>query len=150
MVKNPATVQETQVWSLGQEDPWEREMATHSSIPAWEIPWTEEPGGLQSMGLQRIGHNWVTHTEHWAANPGWSYIEILSLSHLQRPPHCWPRLAASQGLSSPWPGIEPEPLAVKTRSPSPETAQEFPTKTFFFNRVSVTGLGGHHPIHYRW
>ena len=51
---------ETQVRSLGQEDPLEEEMATHSSvlasILAWEIPWTEEPGGLQSIGLQRIGH----------------------------------------------------------------------------------------------
>ena len=41
-----------QIWSLGQEDPLEKEIATHSSILAWEIPWTEEPGGLQSMGLQ--------------------------------------------------------------------------------------------------
>ena len=43
--------------SLGQEDPVEKEMATHSSILAWEIPWTEEPGGLQSMGSQRVGHD---------------------------------------------------------------------------------------------
>ena len=48
--------QEMQVQSLGQEDPLEKEMATHSSILAWEIPWTEEPGGLQSKGLQRVGH----------------------------------------------------------------------------------------------
>ena len=46
------TVQETEVWSLGQEDPLEKEMATPSSILAWGIPWTEEPAGLQSMGLQ--------------------------------------------------------------------------------------------------
>ena len=46
--------------SLGQEDPLEKEMATHSSILAWEIPWTEEPGRLQSMGLKRVGHNLVT------------------------------------------------------------------------------------------
>ena len=51
---------ETQVWSLGPEDPLEKEMATHSSILAWEIPSTEEPGGLQSMGSQRVGHNWAT------------------------------------------------------------------------------------------
>ena len=49
--------QETWVRSLGQEDPLEEEMATHSSILAWEMPWTEEPGGLQSMGLQRVGHD---------------------------------------------------------------------------------------------
>ena len=51
---------ETWVWSLGQKDPLEKEMATHSSILAWRIPWMEEPGGLQSMGLQRVGHNWAT------------------------------------------------------------------------------------------
>ena len=47
----------TQVCSLGQEDPLEKEMATHCSILAWEIPWTEEPGGLQSMRSQRVGHD---------------------------------------------------------------------------------------------
>ena len=57
MVKNPPAVQEIQVQSLGQEDPLEKEMETHSSILAWEIPWTEEPGGLQSMGSQRVGHD---------------------------------------------------------------------------------------------
>ncbi len=50
-------VQEMQVRSLGQEDPLEKEMATHSSILAWKIPWTEEPGGLQSTGSQRVGHD---------------------------------------------------------------------------------------------
>ena len=50
-------MQETLVRSLGQEDPLEEEMATHSSILAREIPWTEEPGRLQSMGLQRVGHD---------------------------------------------------------------------------------------------
>ena len=50
-------VQEPQVQSLNREDPLEEEMATHSSILAWEIPWTEEPGGLQSIGLQRVGYN---------------------------------------------------------------------------------------------
>ena len=59
-------IQETQemwVWSLGQKDPLEEEMATHSSIFAWRIPWTEEPGELQSIGSQRVEHDWVTeHT----------------------------------------------------------------------------------------
>ena len=49
-VKNLSAMQKTQVWSPGQEDPLEKEMATHSSILAWRIPWTEEPGGLQSVG----------------------------------------------------------------------------------------------------
>ena len=62
LVKNLPAMQETQIWSLGQEDPLEKEMATHSSILAWRIPWTQETCGLQSMGLRRVGHNWVTNT----------------------------------------------------------------------------------------
>ena len=54
MVKHLPTMRETWVRSLGQEDPLEKEMATDSSTLAWKIPWTEEPGGLQSMGLQRV------------------------------------------------------------------------------------------------
>ena len=60
VVKNPPAMQETlEMWvqSLGQKDPLEKEMATHSSILAWRIPWTEKPGGLQCMRLQRVGHN---------------------------------------------------------------------------------------------
>ena len=57
MVKRLPTVRETRVRSLGWEDPLEKEMATHSSILAWKIPWTEEPDGLQSMGSQRVGGN---------------------------------------------------------------------------------------------
>ena len=53
-------MKETWVQSLGQEDPLEKEMATHSSILAWEIPWTEDPGWLWSMGSQRVGHDWAT------------------------------------------------------------------------------------------
>ena len=53
-------MKETQVQSLGWEDPLEKEMATHSSILTWESPWTEEPAGLPSMGLQRVGHDLVT------------------------------------------------------------------------------------------
>ena len=60
----PGPMQETQVWSLGQEDPLEKEMAIHFSILAWEIPWTEEPGGLQSTGLQWVGHDWSDLAQH--------------------------------------------------------------------------------------
>ena len=56
LVKNPPAMQETWVQPLGGEDPLEEGMAAHSSLLAWRIPWTEEPGGLQSMGLQRVGH----------------------------------------------------------------------------------------------
>ena len=57
-------MQETQVWSLGLEDPLAWEMTTHSSILAWKIPWTEEPGKLQSMRSQEVGYNWVTKHTH--------------------------------------------------------------------------------------
>ena len=56
-IKNLPAIWETQVRSLGREDPLEKEMATHSSIFAWRISWTEEPGGLQSTGSQRVGHD---------------------------------------------------------------------------------------------
>ena len=60
MVKCLPTMQETRVQSLGQEDRLEKEMATHSSVLAWKTPWMEEPGRLQSMGWQRVGHDWAT------------------------------------------------------------------------------------------
>ena len=71
-------MQETWVQSLGREDPLEKKMATHSSILAWRIPWTEEPGGLQSTGSQRVGHDGVTslsllfnlYTEYIMRNTG--------------------------------------------------------------------------------
>ena len=65
MVKNVPEMQETWVQFLDQEEPLEKGMATHSSILAWRIPWTEEPGGLQSMGSQRVRQDWaVTNTKH--------------------------------------------------------------------------------------
>ena len=63
-IKNLLKMPETWVWSLGWEDPLEKKMATHSSILAWRIPCTEEPGGLQSMGSQRVRHDWETKT-YW-------------------------------------------------------------------------------------
>ena len=63
VVKNLPEVQETWVWSLYWDDPLEKGMATHSSILAWRIPWTEEPGRVHSMGSQRVGHSWGTNTQ---------------------------------------------------------------------------------------
>ena len=63
MVKNQSAVQKTQAPFLGQENPLEKEMAIHSSILAWRIPWTEDPGGLQSMGSQRVGHDLATNAD---------------------------------------------------------------------------------------
>ena len=62
MVKNMPAMLKIQVWSPGWEDALEKGMPTHSDILAWRIPWTEEPGGLQSMGLQNTRHNWATNT----------------------------------------------------------------------------------------
>ena len=66
LVKNLPAMQEIQVQSPGQEDPLEKGMATHSSILAWRIPWTEEPGGLQFMGSQRLGDDWEPNTLTWS------------------------------------------------------------------------------------
>ena len=65
MVKCLSTMRETYVRSLGQKDTLEKEMAIHSSTSAWKIPCTEEPGRLQSMGSQRVGHNWATSLSLW-------------------------------------------------------------------------------------
>ena len=88
-VKNLTALQETQemqVQSLDPENPWKKEMATHSSILAWRILWTEEPGGLQSMELQRARHDWATNTFSFSNNNGntlyqneqyWIYLESI-------------------------------------------------------------------------
>ena len=78
MVKNLPAAQETRVRSLGQEDPLEKVLATHSSILAWRIPWTEEPDGLQSMGSHRVGHDWATNTFFFTYFSAWT----ISFYHL--------------------------------------------------------------------
>ena len=70
-------MQETQVWSQGWEDPLEKEMATHSIILAWRIPWTEGPGGLQSMGSQKVGHDWANNTGCKLLYIGWIHNKVL-------------------------------------------------------------------------
>ena len=81
MVKYLPAMWETQVQSLGWEDPLEKEMAIHSSILAWRVPWTEEPSGVQSMGLQRVGHDSVTFT-HSGLYQGNVVLNPISLKHL--------------------------------------------------------------------
>ena len=76
-LKRLPVMRETWVRSLGQEDPLEKEMATHSSILAWRIPWMEEPGGLQCSGSQRVGHDWVTSL----SLSGSKCIHILSVAY---------------------------------------------------------------------
>jgi len=86
MVKNPPAIWETWVQSLGQEDLLEKGMATHSSILAWRIPWTEESGKLQSTGLKRVRHDWVIDTLPNRDNEyvwgGADFESLLQLSHL--------------------------------------------------------------------
>ena len=106
-VKHLPAMQETWVRSLGREDPLEKEMATHSSVLAWRIPWTEEPGGLQSMGLQRVRLDWadgnddpicetakeiqMQRTDFWTlwekVSVGW--FERIALKHVYY--HMWNR-----------------------------------------------------------
>ena len=81
LVKNLPAMQETQVRFLGQEDPLKKEMATHSSILAWRIPWTEDPGRLQSMRVTRVRHNLVTKTP-----PSLGYKDSAHVSFLKKFP----------------------------------------------------------------
>ena len=83
MVKNLPAMQETCVWSLGLEDALKKGMATHSSILAWRIPWTEEPGGLQStMRSQKVGHTWVTNTHKSRRHAGYILYSYCLLTWL--------------------------------------------------------------------
>ena len=82
MVKNLPIMQETQVWFLGWEGPLEKGMAIHSSILAWRIPWTEEPGGLQSMAWQRVRHNWAPNTFTFSLIPEPSFPKHSGYKHI--------------------------------------------------------------------
>ena len=98
LLANAGDTGEMQVGSLGQEDPLEEGIATHSSTLAWEIPWTEEPGGLQSMGSQRVGHNWATVQAH---------THFLSSTHFPRGLHVLIQTSRqSKGRRIPWNSIQ--------------------------------------------
>ena len=94
MVKNLSTMPETRVWPLGQEDPLEKGMATHSSILAWRIPWTEEPGGLQSIGSQRIRQDWVANISLFLSLLKADFMPVMLADDLiessQLPYSCFP------------------------------------------------------------
>ena len=92
LVIPPATqeLQETWLWSLGWEDPLEEEMAAHSSVLAWRLPWTEEPGELQSMGSQRVIHNWsnLARIHFYNTFPSYFGAEYSATILLIRPQIC--------------------------------------------------------------
>ena len=92
MVKNPPTMWETWVWSLGWEDPLEKGMATHSSVLAWRTPWTEEPGGLQSMRSQ----SWTRLSP--AQTDGQTKPHALGFSHTENHSHQFPKKPPTAGL----------------------------------------------------
>ena len=151
-VKNLPAMCETWVWSLGQEDPLEKGMATHSSILVWQIPWTGESGRLPSMGSQRVRRDWVTHitTVHqWnVSNPRrsqWRDISPVYVEQEDPAPSftlfkenlfiwlCWVFFVALRIFSCgvwdlvPWPGIESSPPALGAWSLSHWTAREVTT-----------------------
>ena len=97
MVKNLPAVWENWLQSVGWEDPLEKGMATHSSVPAWKIPWTEDPGRLQSMGSQRVRHDWVAATHSlftsWATREALIQCVVCAFLPSQsgfQPPCIWP------------------------------------------------------------
>ena len=95
LLKSLPAMRKTWVWSLGQEDPLEKEMATDSSTPAWKIQWTEEPEGLQFMGSQRIRLNWATFTREGNGTP-------LQYSCLENPRDRGTYWAAVYGVAQSW------------------------------------------------
>ena len=110
-VKNLPVMQETWVRSLGREDLLEEEVATHSSIPAWRIPRTEQPGGLQSMGSQRVGDDWVINTDFHFNSPS-----LSGLPSRMRNPHRPRRVCAT------WDFEPRHPQATRLHSASPKNA----------------------------
>ena len=111
-------MQGTQVWSLGQEDFLEKRKNIHSNILAWRIPWTKESGRLQSIGSQRVGHDWATKiTQSCPSQPIWLgqvLVEELKIFHL-----CF-----SMSDLVPWPGVEPRAPALSACSLSHWTTRE--------------------------
>ena len=124
MVKNLPAMQQTWVWPQDQEDPLEKEMETHSSILAWRIPWTEKPGRLQSMGLQRVKHDWATNTAHISF---WIYFTLLHPQDNGRESpisYLWRLWGSSQDTQWCWPYREQVHLPKTTPQPSLCARQE--------------------------
>ena len=149
MVKCLPAMQETWVQSLGWEDPLEKEMATHSSTHVWKIPWMEKPGGLQSMGSQRVRHDWTTSLSFFDSEslnkvrtlqltlpftdyrctwqsmtnhiPSFNFFYLIFIAYFI----FWPYWA-TWGILVPLPRIEPMLLAVEAQSLNPWPTREVP------------------------
>ena len=161
-LKRLPALQETWVRSLGWEDPLEKEMATHSSIPAWRIPWREEPGRLQSMRSQRIGHDWATSFFHFDTQfiknflnfiyfwwNKWNQVGKLKLFLLFSPP--WPHGLQHARLPCPslFPGVcsisyplsqHCHPTILSFITPFSSCPQSFPASgTFLMSQFFTSG-----------
>ena len=113
MVKNLSAMRETWVWSLDGKYPQEKEMATHFSILAWRIPWTEECGALQSMGFQRGGHSWATNTSSTNTNTTdsrvWkTFVFSVKVGRQQANKHPWQQLSKLVVSDTCWQVLEDE------------------------------------------
>ena len=118
MVKNLPAKQEMQVQSLGREDSLEKEMATHCRILAWEIPWTEEPGGLQSKAWQRVGLDLVsTHTYIFFKRCQWGHNMSGGASKDSAPPTSHLQMAI--GASCDCPKVPPKESTITSASQNP-------------------------------
>ena len=136
-VKNLPAMWEAWVWSLGQEDPLEKEMATHSSILAWRIPWTEEPGGLQFMGLKRVRHDWVTkHKRQIKGFPNCSVVKKICNAG---------DVSSILGLGRfPW-GRAWQPIPVFLPEESPRTEEPGRLQSMGSQRVRYNWVTKHRP-----
>ena len=161
VVKNLPAMQETWVWSLGWEDPVEKGMATHSSILAWRIPWTEEPGGLQSMGSQRVIHSLVTNTFNlylfiWLPQVrvvAWGiFVESFGISCCKTQIlYLWPvgsvvtrgvSFSVAWSILVPWPGMEPHIPCIARQILNHWTTREVCRETVLSSLVTPSMIVG--------
>ena len=144
-VKNLPEMQEIRVWSLGLEDPLEKEIATHSSILAWEIPWTEEPGGPQSMGSQRVRHNWATSIWIYGDSTE-AHIHTFHAPQQEKPPR-WEAYATKLGSSPHLLQLEKKKMCSNKDPAQPNISNEKMCKQWKIRPIAnesalnITGLG---------
>ena len=132
MVMSLPAMRETQVQSLGWEDPLEKGMATHSSILVWRIPWTEESGQLQSMGFQRVGHGWATNTHFQQRNVFGNYLLKL-LYCLSR--SIWRR---RNGGEEKWSDLPTKQRALMSKAGTVALSPDSQPRVYFFGYILLS------------